>query len=238
MTSQELGQRIFGDREAVVLRGDFDGAGLQILHRMIRAAMAELELERLRAAGQAEQLVAEADAEDRLLAEQAADRADRVVERLGVAGAVREEDAVGLVREHFFGGGGAGQDRHAAAQVDQVARDVPLHAVVEGDDVGLRVEGRALSPKLRSLVREWPSRCVHSLSGSCHSHGWSGRTSRTRSRPTRPGLAFALATRLASSRSVVERTPFIAPPMRSRRTRARVSIDSIADDAHCSTGIR
>ncbi len=38
-----------------------------------------------------------------------------------------------------------------------------------------------------------------------------GITSRTRSRPTRPGLAFALATRLASSRSVVERIPFIAP---------------------------
>ena len=94
MTSQEVGQRLLVDREAVVLRGDFDRARFEILHRLIRAAMAELELERLRAAGQAEQLVAQADAEDRLLAQQAADRADRVVERLRIAGAVREEHAV------------------------------------------------------------------------------------------------------------------------------------------------
>ena len=103
---------------------------------MIRAAVAELQLEGFRAAGEAEELVAEADAEDGLLAEQAADGADGVFERFGVAGAVGEEDAVGVLGENFFGGGGAGQDRDAAAQVDQVAGDVPLHAVVEGDDVG------------------------------------------------------------------------------------------------------
>ena len=71
----ELGRQGLGiDGEAVVLRGDLDRAGLQVLHRLVRAAVAELELERLRAAGQAEQLVAQADAEDRLLAQQAADR--------------------------------------------------------------------------------------------------------------------------------------------------------------------
>jgi len=40
--------------------------------------------------------------------------------------------------------------------------------------------------------------------------------------PTSPGLAFALATRLPGSRSVVDRTPFIAPKMRIRRTSERV----------------
>ncbi len=114
VTSQELGQRIFVDREAVVLRRDLDRARLQILHRMIRAAVAELELERLRAAGQAEQLMAQADAEDRLLAQQAADRVDRVFERLRIAGAVGEEHAVGLLGQHLLGRRRAGQNRHAA----------------------------------------------------------------------------------------------------------------------------
>ena len=52
-------------------------------------------------------------------------------------------------------------------------------------------------------------------------------TSRARSRPTSPGLFRALSTRLASSRSVVDRMPFIAPRTRVSRTRARVSMPSM-----------
>ena len=126
-------------------------AGLQVQHRLVRAAVAELELERLGAAGQAEQLVAQADAEDRLLAEHAADRVDRVVERLGIAGAVGEEDAVGLVRQHLLGRRRAGHDRHPAAHLDQVAGDVPLHAVVERDDVRIGRRGSAGSARVGSL---------------------------------------------------------------------------------------
>ena len=96
MTSSAAGRSSSADGEAVVLRGDFDPAGVQVLHRLIGAAMAELELERLGAAGQRQQLMAQADAEDRRLAEQAADRLDGVVQRLGVAGAVGKKHAVGL----------------------------------------------------------------------------------------------------------------------------------------------
>ena len=54
-----------------------------------------------------------------------------------------------------------------------------------------------------------------------------GITSRARSRPISPGLWRALATRLASSRSVVDSMPFIAPRTRVSLTRARVSIPSM-----------
>ncbi len=67
------------DREAVVLAGDLDLAGVQVLHRLIAAAMAELELECLGAQRQAQQLVAEADAEDRQLAVEVFQLTDRVV---------------------------------------------------------------------------------------------------------------------------------------------------------------
>src|SRR3954447_9731100 len=53
-------------REAVVLRGDLDLAGRQVLDRVVAAAMAEGQLEGLQADGAAEQLVAEADAPHRL----------------------------------------------------------------------------------------------------------------------------------------------------------------------------
>src|SRR3954451_22744172 len=54
------------DRKAMVLAGDRDPPGPQVLDRMVRAAVAERELERLQAGGARQQLVAEADPEDRL----------------------------------------------------------------------------------------------------------------------------------------------------------------------------
>src|SRR5579864_9704467 len=56
-------RRIHG--EAMVLRGDLNPPRAKVLHRMIRATMAELELERPGAHRQSENLVTEADPEDR-----------------------------------------------------------------------------------------------------------------------------------------------------------------------------
>ncbi len=98
-------ERIGIDREAVIVRGDFHLVGELVEDRMIGAAVAEFQFVGLAAEGEAEDLVAEADAEDRRLADEVADVADLGFERLGIAGTVREEDAVGLEREHVFGGG-------------------------------------------------------------------------------------------------------------------------------------
>ena len=51
----------------------------------------------------AQELVAEADAEDRLLAEQVADGLDRVADGCRIAGAVRQEDAVRVERQDLGG---------------------------------------------------------------------------------------------------------------------------------------
>ena len=131
-------ERIGIHREAVVVRSDLDLAGDLVQHRVIRAAMAELQLVRLAAERQAEDLVPQADAEDRDPADQLAHLRGLKLERLGIAGAVREEHAVGLQREHVFGRGGRGHHRHAAADVHQPAQDVALDAVVVGDHVEAR----------------------------------------------------------------------------------------------------
>ena len=145
-----------------------------------------------------------------------------VVERLGIAGAVGEEHAVGLVGEHLVGRGRAGQDRHAAAHVEQVPGDVPLHAVVQRHDV--RRVGRP--------ARMTSSRAAAPNGSAARStrSALSGITSRTRSRPTRPGLALALATRLASSRSI-GREHALHRPVDAKPADQRPGVDAFeADD--------
>src|SRR3546814_9500046 len=58
-----LGQRRGIDHEAVVLAGDLDLAGGEVLHRVVGATVAALHLGGLGAEGEREDLVAEADAE-------------------------------------------------------------------------------------------------------------------------------------------------------------------------------
>src|SRR5579859_4302806 len=63
------GERREIDAKTVVLRGDLDAPGGEILHGLIAAAMAELQLVRPAAEREAQELVPEADPEDRLLAD-------------------------------------------------------------------------------------------------------------------------------------------------------------------------
>ena len=79
--------------------------------------------------------MAEADAEDRPLADQVADGVDDVVESRGVAGAVGEEDDVGLLGQHLLGRVGAGQQGQPAAVLAQLADDVELDPGVDPDHV-------------------------------------------------------------------------------------------------------
>ena len=85
--------------------------------------------------------MAEADPEHRHLANQAADGLHAAGEHLRIAGSVGEEDAVGAVGEDLGRGDPAGEDRHPATTGDQMPGDVPLHPVVEGDDMLHRAGG-------------------------------------------------------------------------------------------------
>src|SRR5450759_5675598 len=124
------------DREAVILAGDHHAPSVEILHRMVGAVMAEFHLDGARTARKPEQLVAEADAENRYAgSEQFADRADRVIARLGIAGTVRQENPVWLVRERVFGGALRGKHRELAAARRKFAQDIALDAVIERDDI-------------------------------------------------------------------------------------------------------
>src|SRR5579862_2624180 len=103
----------------MILAADEYLAGLEVLHRMIRAVVAEFHLHRAPAGGEAEDLVAEADAEQRQVAlQELLRRLDGVIARFGIARSVGEEDAVGLERQYLLGRGLRRNHRHAAAAVE------------------------------------------------------------------------------------------------------------------------
>ena len=83
-----------GDGEAVVLARHQHAARALVEHRVVGAAMAEGELEGLVPGREADELVAEADAEHRHRAQEPAHGLGLRAQWLGVAGAVREHDAV------------------------------------------------------------------------------------------------------------------------------------------------
>src|SRR5581483_615039 len=78
------------DREAVVVRRDEHAARLDVADGVVAAAVPELELPRRRSEREPEDLVPEADAEERQLPEELLRALDAVGDRGGVAGAVRE----------------------------------------------------------------------------------------------------------------------------------------------------
>ena len=120
--------------EAVVLGGDFDFFGEKVLHRVIRAVVAELKFVGAAAESEAAELVSKADAEDGNAAEEFANRFNGVGNRLGVARAVAEKNAVGLEGEDVFGGSARGNDGDFAIMVSEKAEDVLLDAEIVGDD--------------------------------------------------------------------------------------------------------
>ena len=121
-------------REAVVLRGDGDFAGFEIFDGLVAAAVAELELESGSAEGVRQHLVAEADAEDWVVRDEAGDGLVDVGQGGGIAGAVGEEHAVGVVGLDLLGGGGGGENLHVEAVVDKLAEDAVLRAEIKGGD--------------------------------------------------------------------------------------------------------
>src|SRR5579862_4951697 len=144
--AQAFRECCFVDREPVVLTGDEDAAGIEILHRMVRAVVAELHLHGPSASGESEDLVPETDAEHReVRLEESAGRRDGVVTRLRVTRTVGEKYAVRLEGECLLGAGLRGYHGHAAAAVGEQPQDVSLDAEVVGHDVQalLRADRRA-----------------------------------------------------------------------------------------------
>src|SRR5690242_8605256 len=95
------------DSKPVILTGDLDAAGRQVLHGLVGSAMPALELVGPGAKRVGEQLVAQTNPEQRDTCVQgSADRGNRVLRRRSrVTRTVREENPVRLVAQDVFGAG-------------------------------------------------------------------------------------------------------------------------------------
>src|SRR5262245_6535838 len=100
---------------------------------MVRAAMAELQLERLATDGEPQDLMSEADAEGRDVGlDELAHVLDRVRQRRGISGTVAQKDAIGLNREKLARRGIRGKYPDVAAVRIESPKDVPLDAEIVG----------------------------------------------------------------------------------------------------------
>ena len=108
----------------------------ELLDRMVRASMPELQLVGLAADGESHDLVPETDAEHRHVGvHQLTHVADRVRQCGRVAGTVAQEDPVRLDRQQIRRRRGRRKDMHVAAVDVQPPQDVVLDAEVVGRDL-------------------------------------------------------------------------------------------------------
>ncbi len=129
------GERVGVDGEVVVLAGDLDLARGEVAHRVVAAVMTERQLDRAGADRPAEQLVAEADAEDRHLPSRPWIVSTPYEDIAGSPGPLLRNTPSGSSGEDV---GGACRRRHDldGAERDEVDGDVALHPVVDRDDPG------------------------------------------------------------------------------------------------------
>ena len=121
------------EREAVVLSGDRDATGLMLDHRDVDAAVAELHLVGAQAQGAAQDLVAEADTEQRqALSDDLFREVDCAVGGGRVTGTVGEEHSVGLQVEDLFETRVGRQHVDADTALGEHARGVGLDTEVDG----------------------------------------------------------------------------------------------------------
>lgn len=129
-----VGDGVDVHREAVVLAGDFHPAGEAVLHGLVAAPVAELELEGASPQGQTHELVPQADAEQGFLAQALPGVVDAVGHRRGVAGAVGQDDAVGIQGQNVGGRGFRRNYQHLQTPGLEGADNVEFHPeIVEND---------------------------------------------------------------------------------------------------------
>lgn len=120
--------------EAVVLGGDGNFSGFKVFHGLVAAAVPEFELKGFCAEGVGNDLVAEADAEGRIMLNEFFDGGVGVGDGGGVAGAVGKEESLGVEFADRFGRGVGGEDVYVEAVLLQATVDGIFSTEVEGRD--------------------------------------------------------------------------------------------------------
>ena len=152
-------KRIGVHGKTVILRGDFHLFGKEILYRVIRAMVAELQLKGFATESETAELMAETNPKDRHLPDKLFDIFDRIAKRFRITRTVREKDAVRLEAKNFLGRSTCGHDPRFAVMVDEQPQDVLLDPVIESHNAVPMVF--RLLPGLTHLLRPRRNRDFH-----------------------------------------------------------------------------
>ena len=131
-----FGQTVGHHGIPVILTGDVHPVTVQVLDRLIEAPMPVFELDGFGAPGNGQQLMAEANAENRLaVVDEILDVLDelRIVHR--ISWSVGQHDAVGIEAADVVDIGVGGHDRDITAEFQKLVENVVLIAVIHQRDV-------------------------------------------------------------------------------------------------------
>src|SRR5919201_6474256 len=123
-------KRLRIDCESVILCGNGDFAGAQILHWLVRAAMAKFQFECRSAECESENLMTETNAEDRLLAHQIMDSFMRVGKRCRIAWAVGEKNSIRIKTKYFVCRRYGRDNGHLETFLAQQTQNIFLDAII------------------------------------------------------------------------------------------------------------
>src|SRR5438445_796001 len=123
------------------MRCDLDLLRHLIEDGVIGAAMAELQLVRLTAQRQPQDLMPQTDSEDRLFPDQSPDLFRLVLKRLGIARTVREKNTIGLESQHVLGRCARRNHSDTRTHLYEPSENVALDPEIVGDDVAAWVRG-------------------------------------------------------------------------------------------------
>mmetsp|Transcript_39013 Transcript_39013/g.93591 ORF Transcript_39013/g.93591 Transcript_39013/m.93591 type:complete len:220 (-) Transcript_39013:606-1265(-) len=158
------GQRVAVHGKAMVLRRDVATGGAKVHARLVHATIAKPHLVRLRAGGQGEDLIAEADAKDRGCCptlHHCADVLDGRCALCWITGAIAEEEAVECVLSEVIV---PRYDSHLYAEhIHQVANDVVLDSAVNGKNMdcvtrchfGIHLVRLGSQLRVRAILIHW-----------------------------------------------------------------------------------
>ena len=128
------GQRVGIDCEPVILRRDRHLTAAQIFYRLVGAVMPKFQFVSRSAECEPENLMAETNPENRLLAHQISRCLVRIRQSCGISRTVGKKNAIRIKREHFLCSCGCWYNRDAKAFLPQKPQNILFDSIIVGDD--------------------------------------------------------------------------------------------------------
>ncbi len=162
------------DDEPVVLGGDFDPPGPVVPDRLVDPVVAEFQFLRAPSHSLPQDLVSQTDPEDRNPAQEKPGRGDNVGEGRRVSGTVGQKDAVRAAGQDLLPCRRGGENGYGTSRSSSIRRMLYLTP-------------QSRTATWRCPVATWAGPSSTAGPPSSQRYGVGLVTSRTRSRPTRPG---------------------------------------------------